>query len=158
MPKVSFVSITNLKFNFTDLANEHHHSTPIPEEAERKKREEGPPHPTPRERRQVPPNEPITPHTPTPSRRKRNTETTTTMVHPVLEEADAMAEGIDESESAGVKKRENGESSNSNDEEEEETTETAVVEKREDEEDDTEAEPLKDDVKEHGMFLNEMRK
>uniref|UniRef100_A0AC34GUJ4 Uncharacterized protein n=1 Tax=Panagrolaimus sp. ES5 TaxID=591445 RepID=A0AC34GUJ4_9BILA len=129
-------------------ANEHpphHASTSIaPDVSDRKKREEGPPHPTPRERRsirekrQLPPNEPVTMHTPSPSRRKRNSETTTHMVHPVMEQADEMAEAIEESESAGVKKRDTEESVNaSNDVEQEEedattmTTEITAVEKKE---------------------------
>uniref|UniRef100_A0A914YWP6 Uncharacterized protein n=1 Tax=Panagrolaimus superbus TaxID=310955 RepID=A0A914YWP6_9BILA len=121
-------------------ANEHsphHASTSIaPDVSDRKKREDGPPHPTPRERRsirekrQVPPNEPVTMHTPSPSRRKRNSEATSTthMVHPVMEQADEMAEAIEESESAGVKKRETEETMNSSNDAEGESTTTMTTE------------------------------
>jgi hypothetical protein len=130
-------------------ANDHAHSasssTIAPEKGDLKKREDGPPHPTPRDRRslnernrykrQVPPNEPVTMHTPTPSRRKRSNESASTaMVHPIVEQADEMAEAIEESEAADAKKREAEESANaSNDVEEEETTATtteSAVEKR----------------------------
>uniref|UniRef100_A0AC35FT18 Uncharacterized protein n=1 Tax=Panagrolaimus sp. PS1159 TaxID=55785 RepID=A0AC35FT18_9BILA len=134
-------------------ANDHHtsHSTTLaPEVEDRKKREEGPPHPTPRERkslrerRQLPLHEPITPHTPSPSRRKRHSlaATTTAQVNPIMEQADEMADAIDESESAGVKKRETEESVNSSNdevEEEEDTTATTeiTIEKKEGEEEET---------------------